>query len=105
MQHDEAKMVIRQILEQDIVFEGNFDKCFNNLKETQQADLINWIQSCKERKENVILSKQDKDLVGFVKKFGSNLRVILTKVKGKYFIALFLDKHKYYEIEMQKLGF
>jgi hypothetical protein len=33
------------------------------------------------------------------------VRAILTKEKKGYFIALFLDKHKYYEDEMQKLGF
>ena len=60
---------------------------------------------CKDHKANPIQSKQDRNLIGFVKRFGSNLRAILTKEKEGYFIVLFLDKHKYYEIEMLKLGF
>jgi len=43
--------------------------------------------------------------MGFVHRIGSNFRIILTKEKEKYFLALFLDKHKYYETEMEKLGF
>ena len=49
--------------------------------------------------------KKDRKLIGFVERIGSNLRSILTKEKEEYFIALFLDKHKYYETEMEKLGF
>jgi len=105
LQHEEARKIIQTILESDVKFEGHFNKCFNNLKETQQQELIEWVKNCKEYKANPIQSKQDRDLIGFVKRFGSNLRAILTKEKEGYFIVLFLDKHKYYEIEMLKLGF
>jgi len=50
-------------------------------------------------------SKTNRELIGFVKRIGSNLRAILTKEKEGYYITLFLDKHKYYEDEMSKLGF
>jgi len=53
----------------------------------------------------VIQSKIDRNVIGFVNRFGSNLRAILTKRKDSYFLALFLDKHKYYELEITKYGF
>jgi len=53
----------------------------------------------------VIQPKRDRNIIGFVKRFGSNLRAILTKQKEGYFLNLFLDKHKYYELEMEKFGF
>jgi hypothetical protein len=105
LQTIEAKIVIKKILESDVKFEGHFDKCFENLKTTQQAELIEWVKSCKELKSNPIQSKTNREVIGFVKRIGSNLRAILTKEKKGYFIELFLDKHKYYENEMSKLGF
>ena len=56
-------------------------------------------------KTNPIQSKTKRNVIGFVRRIGSNLRAILKKEKQGYFITLFLDKHKYYEIEMDKLGF
>ena len=97
MQHEEARKVIKDILNSNIKFEGHFNRCFENLKETQQEELLKWIKDCKEYKTNPIQSKKDKSLIGFIKKFGSNLRAILTKEKDGYFLILFLDKHKYYE--------
>ena len=105
MQHDEARKEITGILGNEIKFEGHFEACFDNLKESQQIEIIQWIISCKEMKENPIKSKKDKEIIGFVKRIGSNIRTLLTKKKGSYFIALFLDKHKYYETEMDKWGF
>ncbi len=105
MQHKKAKERVQRILEIEIKFEGHFDKCFDNLKESQQLSLIEWIENCKETKLNPIASFKDKQLIGFILRIGSNLRAILTKEKNKYFLVLFLDKHKYYEAELLKLGF
>jgi hypothetical protein len=105
LQHDEARKLLTEILDQKIGFDGHFDRCFGNLKETQQNELIVWVKSCRDRQENPIQSKKDRNIIGFVRKFGSNLRAILTKEKEGYFLRLFLDKHKYYEAEMQELGF
>ena len=105
MQATEAKIIIQKILASDVKFDGHFDKCFDNLKDTQQAELIAWVNACKALKSNPIQSKTNREIIGFVKRIGSNLRAILTKEKKGYFIELFLDKHKYYEIEMNKLGF
>jgi hypothetical protein len=105
LQAGDARIIIKEILGSDVSFEGHFNKCFNNLKETQRAELIDWIKLCKLMKANPIQSKFDRALIGFVKKIGSNLRAILTKKKDGYFIILFLDKHKYYEVEMNNLGF
>jgi hypothetical protein len=105
LQTIEAKTLIKKILESDVNFDGHFDKCFENLKVTQQDEFIDWIKACKDLKINPIQSKTNREVIGFVKRIGSNLRAILTKEKKGYFIELFLDKHKYYEIEMGKLGF
>lgn len=104
MQCEEAKKIIEEILG-FVKYEGHFDKCFDGLKGTQQKELIDWIKNCRDYKINPIQSKKDRNLIGFVKKFGSNIRTILTKEKDGYFLELFLDKHKYYESEMSKLGF
>jgi hypothetical protein len=105
LHHDDAKTLVKSILTSDVKFEGHFDKCFDNLKETQQQEIIIWVKSCKDMGENPIQSKIDRQKIGFVKRIGSNVRVLLTKEKTGYFIALFLDKHKYYEDEMNKQGF
>lgn len=105
MQNAQIKQLIRKILESDVVFEGHFDKCIDNIKETQQEELLLWIKNCKSHNVNPIQSKYDMNKIGFVKRIGSNLRVILTKEKSGYFITLFLDKHKYYEAEIIKQGF
>lgn len=102
---EEGKERIKEILGQDLKFDGHFDRCFENLKETQRQELILWVNDCKGRKTSVIQSKLNREVIGFVKRFGSNLRAILTKRKEDYFLALFLDKHKYYEIEMARFGF
>ena len=104
MQCEEAKKAIMEILG-SVSFEGHFNKCFDGLKETQQEELISWVRNCRDHKISPIQSKKDRKIIGFVKKFGSNLRTILTKEKEGYFLELFLDKHKYYESEMSKLGF
>lgn len=61
--------------------------------------------SCNNKNETPIISKRNKDIICFIKRFGSNLRAILTNEKDDYFLALFLDNHKYYENEMKNLGF
>lgn len=104
LQHSEARTQITEMLG-CVEFEGHFNKCFDNLKETQQKEIVEWVKDCTERRIGPIMSKKSNNLIGFVERFGSNLRAILTKEKEGYFIALFLDKHKYYETEMEKLGF
>ena len=102
---DEAKEKIKGILGEQITFEGHFDIVFGGLKETRQESLLQWIKECKEGKSIPVSSDRIKDLLGFVLKFReTNFRAILTKKKNEYFIALFLDKHKYYENQRRKLG-
>jgi len=52
MRVEEIKKKIILILNSDIKFEGHFNKCFINLKESQQVGLLNWIKNCKEGKIN-----------------------------------------------------
>jgi len=103
--HDEGRDKIKKILGEQITFEGHFDLVFDNLKEKKQNELISWINGCKEGLAIPISSEKEKGLLGFILKFrDTNFRAILTKKKNAYFIALFLDKHKYYERERRELG-
>jgi hypothetical protein len=85
---NEVKAKINQILSSDIKFEGHFNKCYNNLKETQQEELMEWIRDCSMKKINPVQSKTDKEIIGFVKRIGSNIRAILIRKKEKFFIKL-----------------
>lgn len=105
MLHDKARNKIQEILGNNISFEGHFNIVFDSLKENRQQQLIEWVKDCKEGKTIAISSDRVKDMLGFILRFrDTNFRVILTKKKNEYFIALFLDKHKYYENERRKLG-
>lgn len=105
MLHEQARSTIQEILDGKIRFEGHFDTVFDNLKENRQQQLLEWIKECKNGQAIPISSDAIKDLLGFVMRFrDTNFRAILTKKKNEYFIALFLDKHKYYETERRKLG-
>ncbi|MBI2136534.1 hypothetical protein HYU06_05675 [Candidatus Woesearchaeota archaeon] len=105
MLHEEAKKKITEILGSDISFEGHFNNVFDELKENRQIQIISWVKDCKEGKAIPLSSDRIKELLGFILRFrDTNFRVILTKKKNEYFIALFLDKHKYYEAERRKLG-
>ncbi len=105
MLHEDGKAAIIQIVGDHIDFEGHFDIVFDNLKENRQKQLIEWVKECKEEKHIPLSSDKIKGLLGFILRFrDTNFRAILTKKKNEYFIALFLDKHKYYENERRKLG-
>lgn len=105
MLHNEARKKIEEILESKVSFEGHFNMVFDSLKDTRQLTLVQWLKECKEGKKIPISSDRVKDLLGFVLRFrNTNFRAILTKKKNEYFIALFLDKHKYYEKQRRKLG-
>jgi len=104
--HNEARQNIEEALNGQIKFEGHFNKVFDDLKKSRQEQLIQWVKDCKSGNVAPISSDKIQNLLGFVLKFrDTNFRVILTKKKNEYFIALFLDKHKYYENQRRKLGF
>jgi len=103
--HDQARNTIQEILGGKISFAGHFDTVFDNLKENRQQQLLDWIKECRNGQAIPISSDLIKNLLGFIMRFrDTNFRAILTKKKNEYFIALFLDKHKYYENERRKLG-
>lgn len=105
MLHDEARRKIEEILEGEIGFEGHFNMVFDNLKVSRQNQLIKWVKDCKEGKSMPLSSDRVQGLLCFIFRFrDTNFRAILTKKKNEYFIALFLDKHKYYENQRRKLG-
>ena len=67
MQVEEGKKAILEILGNTLKFDGHFSKCFDNLKETQQQELVQWVKDCKEYKTNPIPSKINRGVIGFVR--------------------------------------
>ncbi len=103
--HNQARKRIEEVLGGKIRFEGHFSRVFDDLKESRQKQLIQWVKDCRLGNVPPISSDRIKGLLGFILKFrNTNFRAILTKKKNEYFITLFLDKHKYYENERRKLG-
>jgi len=106
LKSEEAKTAIKKKLGEQIKFEGHFEKVFDNLNPTLQKSLIEWANNCKEGKEKPAISPRYSNiLVFFFKPSVTNIRGILTKEKNEYFLVLYLDKHKYYDRERDRLGF
>ena len=106
MQAEEIKEKIRKITGEQIEFEGHFSLVVENMAENQQTNLIEWVKRCNNREIAPDPSPAFRDLlIFFFKPAVANIRGILTKRKNSYFLALFLDKHKYYDQERRKLGF
>ena len=103
---EEIKKKVLNMLGEQVKFEGHFDLVINNINENLQLNLIEWIRKCNDREIDPEPSPTSRDLLAFFfKPRVTNIRGILTKKKNSYFIALFLDKHKYYDRERRKLGF
>lgn len=106
MQVDEIKAQIKVLVGEQIEFDGHFNLVVSNMDENMQQDLVEWIRRCNNREVDPEPSPVDFGLLAFFfKPRVTNIRGILTKRKNSYFIALFLDKHKYYDRERRKLGF
>lgn len=106
MPAEEIKNRLRIILGEQLKFEGHFDLVMARLSELMQEHLLQWAEKCARRELDPDPSPADHHLlVFFFKPSVNNIRGILTKRKNSYFIALFLDKHKYYDLERRKLGF
>ncbi len=106
MQVDEIKDKIKVLVGEQIDFDGHFNLVVSNMNENMQQDLVEWIKQCNNREIDPDPSPVDHNLLAFFfKPRVTNIRGILTKRKNSYFIALFLDKHKYYDRERRKLGF
>ncbi|MDP3640448.1 MAG: hypothetical protein Q8R53_04600 [Nanoarchaeota archaeon] len=106
MRPEEVKKKIREIVGEQIEFEGHFEIVVEHIPENLQFHLISWVKECSERKQEPFpVPLQRNILVFFFKPNVTNVRGILKKEKNSFFIALFLDKHKYYDRERRKMGF
>ncbi|MFH0701254.1 MAG: hypothetical protein V2A62_02345 [Candidatus Woesearchaeota archaeon] len=106
MQTEEIKTKIREQLGEQVEFEGHFNLVVEHMGDNLQQHLLEWVRKCAHRELNPDQSPADFELLAFFFKPNvNNIRGILTKRKNSYFIALFLDKHKYYDLERRKLGF
>lgn len=103
---EEIKNKIREIIGEQIKFDGHFDLVISNLSEQMQLNLIEWVKRCNNKEISPEPSPLIRDLlIFFFKPSITNIRGILTKKKNSYFLALFLNKHKYYDRERRELGF
>lgn len=103
---EEIKNKIKELLGEQIEFEGHFDLVVSNMSDNLQVHLLDWLRQCQNYEVNPEPCPAFRELlVFFFKPRITNIRGILTKKKNSYFIALFLDKHKYYDQERRKLGF
>lgn len=106
MHPEEIKRKIKEIVGEQIRFEGHFDTVIENISESLQEHLLAWVKDCNGRREEPFPAPLQRNLlVFFFKPKVTNVRGILKKEKNSYFIALFLDKHKYYDRERRKMGF
>ena len=103
---DEVKEKIIELLGNEIKFEGHFELVVSNMSEKLQENLLKWVENCREKKERAYTTIKNKKIVAFFfKPSDTRYRGILTKEKDAYYLALFLDKHKYYDRERESLGF
>ena len=106
VQVDAIKEKIKLLLGEQIEFEGHFNLVLEHMEENILMFLLEWVEKCRNREVAPDPSPADHNLlVFFFKPSVNNIRGLLTKRKNSYFIALFLDKHKYYDSERKKLGF
>ena len=105
MKAEEFKIEVKNLLGQDIKFDGHITKVISNISEEKQNLILNWVDDCKLGIAIPEPCKNFRNAMAFVYKSNDNMiRGILTKEKGSYFIELFLDKHKYYDRKRKYLG-
>lgn len=66
MDVEEIKLHIIRILENDISFEGHFNKIIKNTNENFHSTLLDWVKECKEQRQRIHTSKRYKNLVVFL---------------------------------------
>lgn len=105
MNLEEFKAEIKNMVGNDIKFDGHVNLVVNSIEEEKQKDIIRWIKNCKEGLMKPEPCKNFRQLISFIYKSNDNrIRGILTKEKNAYFIELFIDKHKYYDRKRKYLG-
>ena len=103
MNADVLKKQLREIFGEQIMFNKDFDRYGEELKEKMQQNFVEW---CKEVRDNEIppLRSTKKEVLVFVKKIGSTNRCIVLKMVNDEFKEVHLADHDYYNNIMQNLG-
>lgn len=105
MEPDAAKLQIEKILGAKIRYEGHFNKIIATMDDSMITALLQWAKDCKEDRAYFKQSKKIPGMLIFIfRPNDTRYRAILTKKRNSYFLSFFLDKHKYYERELQELG-
>jgi len=105
LESKEFKEKVKKIVNADINFGGHIETIINNLTEKKQELILKWVNECHLGIQRPQPCKKARNLIAFIyKSSDDNIRGILTKEKGSYFIELFLDNHKYYDRKRKYLG-
>ena len=105
MSVEEFKEAVKKILELEIKFDGHCNQIINNVSDERRISILKWIKECHAGITRPEPCKNFRHLLSFIYKSNDNkIRGILTKEKNSYFIELFLDKHKYYDLKRRYLG-
>ncbi|MFW5866095.1 MAG: hypothetical protein ACOCU6_03300 [Nanoarchaeota archaeon] len=98
----ELKHEIRNLLG-EVSFNKEFDKHTRQLQ-GQSMNLIKW---CYQLREGMVLarpSRNNRDVILFIKKIGSSNRCIVIKKRNGVFTECYLGDHKYYDYPRKQLG-
>jgi 23S rRNA pseudoU1915 N3-methylase RlmH len=104
MNAEEIKQQLRKIFGERIIFNKDFNKYAEGLKQVMQERFVNWCKQVKEKEIQAIPSKTKEEVLVFVKKIGSTNRCIVLKIVNDEFKEIHLADHDYYNKIMKNLG-
>lgn len=102
MDAEELKHKLKQIFGEQIVFNKDFDKYANTIKNID-LNLIEWCESVKSGEIKYLPVKKIDGIV-FIKKIGSSNRCVIIKIINDEFKEVHLADHIYYDRLRKVLG-
>ena len=101
-----SKEIIKKIFNNDnLLFNKDFEKYFNNLKEEMRKDLIKFCEKViNEEIEHIpITNKKFRNHILFIDKIADK-RIMVVKIKNSDYIEIHLSDHKYYDLQRKRFG-
>lgn len=102
MNADELKHKLKEIFGDQIIFNRDFDKYANLIKNVGQ--FIGWCILVKEEKVRAFRASRNDDCVVFIKKLGSMSGCLILKIKNGAVQEIHLGNHRYYDEVRKDLG-
>jgi hypothetical protein len=100
---EELKIKLMKILGKNIKFNKEFKRYAEQLNNYEKI-LISWCLDISKKKVIPIISKNNKNLIIFIKKIGSSNRCVVLKQKSGIFTECHLGDHKYYDYLRKQIG-